>query len=220
MATAELAERFGLDVEVVPNEARRFDGHLFLFAGRLGLFAAPDRLRFAVADRRPAETAFVLCAGEASDEWTYVGVGRWLDDDACWATPELDFATWRRVGSEKTASRRLPDGALERARALAARVVATRTGGWIEARGKRCRVVRGSQDGGLRVDGGDGGFAERTVSLTDIGWVLVAEDRADSGSLDEGRVNRERYLAGTPKESTRWIDTGWALVIVAAHRIQ
>lgn len=28
------------------------------------------------------------------------------------------------------------------------------------------------------------------------------------GLLDEERVNRLRYLEGTPKASTRWIDTG------------
>jgi hypothetical protein len=31
------------------------------------------------------------------------------------------------------------------------------------------------------------------------------------GILDDERVDRLRYLAGTPKGSTRWIDTGWAL---------
>jgi hypothetical protein len=29
--------------------------------------------------------------------------------------------------------------------------------------------------------------------------------------LDEARVNRLRYLDGTPKDATRWIDTGWAI---------
>jgi hypothetical protein len=36
------------------------------------------------------------------------------------------------------------------------------------------------------------------------------------GLLDEARVNRLRYLDGTPKGSTRWIDTGWALVVYEA----
>jgi hypothetical protein len=51
------------------------------------------------------------------------------------------------------------------------------------------------------------------VSLQDLAWVIAAaEDVADHGGrLDEERVNRLRYLEGTPKESTRWIDTGWAL---------
>ncbi|MFY0539871.1 hypothetical protein [Nannocystis pusilla] len=70
-----------------------------------------------------------------------------------------------------------------------------------------------SQRGGLRIDGGDEGFAERSISLTDLAWVAVASDdvQAHGGVLDEARVNRARYLDGTPKGSTRWIDTGWAL---------
>jgi hypothetical protein len=56
--------------------------------------------------------------------------------------------------------------------------------------------------GGLRIDGGEGGFAEPTVSLTDVSWCLVAKDdvAANGGVLDEGRVNRLRYLEGTPKD--------------------
>jgi hypothetical protein len=47
--------------------------------------------------------------------------------------------------------------------------------------------------------------------------VLLAAEavKADGGVLEEGRVNRLRYLDGSPKESTRWIDTGWAIVLVA-----
>lgn len=68
------------------------------------------------------------------------------------------------------------------------------------------------------MDGGDTGFAERTVSLVDLGWVLAAvEDvRVNGGVLDEARVNKLRYLDGTPQGGTRWIDTGWALAILAA----
>jgi hypothetical protein len=56
------------------------------------------------------------------------------------------------------------------------------------------------------------------VSLTDIAWVLIAHDdvRKHGGLLDEKRVNHVRYLDGTPESSTRWIDTGWALLLVAA----
>jgi hypothetical protein len=63
------------------------------------------------------------------------------------------------------------------------------------------------------VDGGPGGFAERTVSLVDLAWVIVAADDVaeHGGVLDEARVNRMRYLEGVPKGSTRWIDTGWAI---------
>ncbi|BDG02807.1 hypothetical protein [Anaeromyxobacter oryzae] len=41
---------------------------------------------------------------------------------------------------------------------------------------------------------------------------------APGGVLDEARVNKLRYLEGTPKESTRWIDTGWAILLVSAGR--
>jgi hypothetical protein len=88
--------------------------------------------------------------------------------------------------------------------------------GWIEGRGKRLRVVGAAEQGGLRIDGGPDGFKERTVSLLDVAWAVVAADdvAAHGGVLDEVRVNRLRYLDGTPKAATRWIDTGWALVIL------
>lgn len=83
---------------------------------------------------------------------------------------------------------------------------------------KQCRIVGPAKNGGLLVDGGPGGFAERTVSLTDIAWVLAASDDVAErgGLLDEQRVNRLRYIDGTPKGSTRWIDTGWAILLVRA----
>jgi hypothetical protein len=85
--------------------------------------------------------------------------------------------------------------------------------------GGRARVVGKAPQGGLRVDGGEGGFAVRTVSLIDLAWVCVAAEGGAPGVvLDEGRVNSVRYLEGTPKGSTRWIDTGWAIGIWRAVR--
>lgn len=54
----------------------------------------------------------------------------------------------------------------------------------------------------------------------DLGWVLAAADdvRLKGGVLVEARVNKLRYLDGTAKAATRWIDTGWALAIVASLR--
>ncbi len=50
--------------------------------------------------------------------------------------------------------------------------------------------------------------------------VLAQDDVAQRGGvLDEARVNRLRYLVGTPKESTRWIDTGWALALVTSRAV-
>ena len=45
------------------------------------------------------------------------------------------------------------------------------------------------------------------MSATDLAWVLLAADdvRESGGLLDEARVNRLRYLEGTPNASTRWI---------------
>ena len=77
------------------------------------------------------------------------------------------------------------------------------------------QLVSRASNGGVRLDGDADGFAERTVSITDLGWVLAARDQvgAVGGPIHEARVNRLRYLDGTPKGSTRWIDTGWALVL-------
>ena len=81
--------------------------------------------------------------------------------------------------------------------------------------GRRARILGKAPRGGLRIDGGDGGFAARTVSLIDIAWVAVASDdvRARGGLFDEARVNRLRYLEGAPRGSTRWIDTGWVIAV-------
>lgn len=55
------------------------------------------------------------------------------------------------------------------------------------------------------------------VTVKDLAWVLVAADDVarNGGVLDETRVNRVRYLEGTPKGSTRWIDTGWAIALAS-----
>jgi hypothetical protein len=70
----------------------------------------------------------------------------------------------------------------------------------------------------VRIAGEAGAFAERTISLADLGWTQLAADevRLVGGLLDEARVNRLRYIEGTPKASTRWIDTGWAIELVKA----
>ncbi|HLL01307.1 MAG TPA: hypothetical protein VK539_12025 [Myxococcaceae bacterium] len=62
------------------------------------------------------------------------------------------------------------------------------------------------------------GFKPRTVSLTDLAWVVVAarDIDANGGMVDEARVNRLRYLEGTASDSTRWIDTRWA---IAAYQV-
>ncbi len=209
---ADLAATFGVD-DLRPRSGRQ-SGHLFVFIESLGPLTAPDRLHYPPTPRRPGETAFVL-ARRAEGGWRYRGIARQLDNDGTWQLPDVDFATWRAWGEGRVVSRRLPEGALARAQlAVAALLGLPEERRWLEhADGRRARVLGPAQRGGLRVDGGVGGFAGRTVSLQDLAWaILAAEDvREHGGVLDEERVNRLRYLEGTPKGSTRWIDTGWAL---------
>jgi superfamily II DNA or RNA helicase/diadenosine tetraphosphate (Ap4A) HIT family hydrolase/HKD family nuclease len=215
LSTDDLARAFDVAGSPLPPWSR-VDGHLFFFVEGEGQLSEPDRVRFAVPDRREAETAFVLARGAEPDRWQYLGVGRWLEDGGAWEIPDVDFATWRRLGHGRGASRRLEEEWLVRAGEVAERVLReVGEGRWIEAEGKRCRIVGRASKGGLRIDGGDEGFEERTVSLLDIGWALKARELAGRvGRVpDEGMVNELRYLDGTPKGSTRWIDTGWALVV-------
>jgi hypothetical protein len=174
LAEGQVAAAFGVSTE--PGEGRA-DGHLFIRVTEPGAFVEPDRLGVTVGDRRPGETAYVLTRAAGDERWQYAGVARWIESDGQWSCPSLDFATWRALGSGRSASRRLPPGALQRARDVV-RAVLERAGpgGWIETAGKRLRVVGPAEQGGLRVDGGPDGFKERTVSLLDVAWAVVATD--------------------------------------------
>jgi hypothetical protein len=127
----------------------------------------------------------------------------------------VSFTTWRKWGAGKEVSRNLADELMERARTLVESLVAPEGGvrEIVRADGRRARVLGSASRGGFRIDGGVGGFAERTVSLLDLAWVIAAANHVQvhGGLLDERLVNRLRYLEGTPKGSTRWIDTGWAI---------
>jgi superfamily II DNA or RNA helicase/diadenosine tetraphosphate (Ap4A) HIT family hydrolase/SOS-response transcriptional repressor LexA len=207
----ELSPRFGLPT--LPPRSDRHAGHLFVFVDQPDVLIEPDRVRFTGVTPRPAETAFVLARRDATS-WQYLGVARQTDDRGTWSLPAVDFATWRTWGKGREASRRLPQAALDRAqRAVATLLERSDDQRWIRRGDRRARIVGKAPSGGLRIDGGPDGFAERTVSLTDLAWVIQAADDVamTGGLLDEARVNKLRYLDGTPKESTRWIDTGWAL---------
>jgi superfamily II DNA or RNA helicase/diadenosine tetraphosphate (Ap4A) HIT family hydrolase/SOS-response transcriptional repressor LexA len=207
----ELARPFGLDE--LPPRSDRHAGHLFLFVDQPDVLIEPDRLRFTGVMPRPAETAFVLAKRDPTS-WQYLGVARQTEDRGTWSLPAVDLATWRTWGKGREVSRRLPEGALDKAqRAVAALLARPEEQRWIQRGDRRARIVGQARDGGLRIDGGPDGFAERTVSLVDLAWVIhAAEDVASTGGLlDEARVNKLRYLDGTPRESTRWIDTGWAI---------
>jgi superfamily II DNA or RNA helicase/diadenosine tetraphosphate (Ap4A) HIT family hydrolase len=217
LAEDELAAAFALSAS--PSApVGRVDGHLFLMIEGAGSLAAPDRVERAVPDRREAETAFVLGRAGGAKAWRYLGVGRWLEDEGRFAIENVDFATWRELGQGRMASRRIEEVWLVRARERVDALLAEPgPGGWVEADGRRCRIAGRAARSGIRIDGGPGGFEERTVSELDLAWVLRARALAATiGRVaDEGLVNELRYLEGTPKESTRWIDTGWAIVLTA-----
>lgn len=223
IAESALAEHFG--ITGVEPRSDRYGGHLFIFIDAKGQLVEADRVRFDGITPRPSETAFVLASRE-HDEWQYVGIGRQTETRGVWAIPDVDLGTWRAWGKGREVSRRLPPGAQARAQlAIQALLDLPADQRKIErANGGRARVVGLARQGGLRLAGDEGQFAERTVSVTDLAWVIIADDdvAAHGGVLDEQRVNRIRYLEGTPKESTRWIDTGWAIAAwnAARSRIQ
>lgn len=216
LKSEELVDAFGISG---PAEApwRRVDGHLFILVEGKGPLTHPDRVALAVPHRMEAETAFVLARLQGEDPWQYLGVGRWNDDDQAWVIPDVDYTTWRALGHGRSASRRLEDRWLEAAVDTVSHLLRDPgLGSWMgRGQKRRCRIVSESSKGGLRIDGGPDGFKERTISMLDLGWVLKARDRARlvSAMVDESFVNKMRYLEGTPKGSTRWIDTGWALVL-------
>jgi superfamily II DNA or RNA helicase/diadenosine tetraphosphate (Ap4A) HIT family hydrolase/HKD family nuclease len=214
ISEAELAIRFGVD-DLEP-QSDRHHGHLFIFVKDKGQLPEPDRVKLESVRPYAGETAFTLARRRTDGEtFRYLGVARQTDDEGVWSIPDVDHATWRDYGSGRDVSRRLPEGAKARAElivnALLAKAESER---WLRrAEGNKARILGTAARGGVRIDGGPGGFAERTVSLIDLAWVVVAaDDVAERGGVvDEARVNRLRYLEGVPKGSTRWIDTGWAI---------
>jgi hypothetical protein len=95
LAPDEMASAFGLPA---PPATGRVDGHLFLCIETPGALVAPDRVRFAIHDRHPAETAFVLTRSPGGSEWRYAGVARYLEEEGLWACPAVDEATYRALG--------------------------------------------------------------------------------------------------------------------------
>ncbi len=216
-AISDIAGAFGLS-EAPSGTIARVDGHLFLLAAGRDVLSTPDRWTLRVPEQRPGETAFVLARPGEGAPWTYLGVGRWHSDEAAWSFEAPSFGTWRLLSSGRGASRTLSPIWLAEAARIAELAAARLADVWLERGEQRGRIVGRAAQGGLRISGGDGGFAERTISLLDLGWTLVAQDdvRGKGGILDEARVNRLRYLDGTPKGATRWIDAGWALALVSA----
>jgi superfamily II DNA or RNA helicase/diadenosine tetraphosphate (Ap4A) HIT family hydrolase len=210
----DVATVFGLSASPTGTSSR-VDGHLFLLLEGKGALCAPERVAHHGAAPRPGETAFVLARAAEGESWFYLGLGRWLTEESLWSIPEVDFAQWRALGQGRSASRELPQKWEEKARDVAANLASEPVPRLVEARGRSCRLLGRAKRGGLRIDGGPDGFKARTVSLADLGWVLLAQEaNAERSLVDETLVNRVRYLSGTPKGSTRWIDSQWALVLL------
>src|SRR5574338_58700 len=95
------------------------------------------------------------------------------------------------LGEGRESSRRPGEQDLDDARKAAEAFVERFGGRFMEQDGRRFRVVGRSAQGGVRIDGGPDGFRERTVSLTDLGWVIAArrDVAASGGLLDEAREN-------------------------------
>ena len=214
LTESELASAFGLD-ELEPRSGR-YQGHVFIVVTESGHLPEPDRVRWSSnVALNPSETAFVL--GRTADEvgYRYLGVAHQTTESGLWQIAAVDYATWRTYGVGRAVSRRLPEKARARAQiiidAILRRPDADR---WLQrVDGNHARVLGPAAQGGMRIDGGPGGFSGRTVSLIDIAWVVVAADDVvtHGGIVDEARVNRFRYLEGVPRSATRWIDTGWAI---------
>ncbi len=205
----ELGAAFGLGE--VPARSGRYAGHLFVFIADAGHLETPTTVKVAMEGVREGETAFVFTRAGV-DGWRYAGVGR-RESTTTWRIPEVDFETWRALGQVRSVSRDLPGEFREAARRLVEQVFQAGQTAVTRPDGQAARIVGRAPRGGVRIDGGPGGFAERTISLEDLGWVLAARQdvEVNGGVLDEARVNKLRYLSGTPKGSTRWIDTGWAI---------
>jgi len=208
----------GFHVGAEPAGAwERIDGHLFILLEGRESMTAPTAVPIAVPVRRPGETAFVLGRAGPAQPWQVLGVGRWSEDAAVWLVPEVDFAAWRALGRGRSSSRQLGEAWQAGARDFVAALLAVHQPDVaVELGNRRLRIRGRSARGGVRIDGGEGGFTERTVSLLDIGWALAAREDVilRGGVLEEARLNRLRYLQGTPRVSTRWIDSGWAIRLV------
>ena len=92
----QFMEHFGLSAA---PKTGRYEGHLFLCITEKGTLVEPDRVGTRIADRRPAETAFVLTRETPQEPWRYWGVAHWRDDEGRWALDEpVDSATWSALG--------------------------------------------------------------------------------------------------------------------------
>ena len=216
MTRAEIAEHFELG-EPGQGHVWRERGHLIVLVDQEDGVLEHAVLAPLVEDPAPGEAAqiFFATSGGEDDAWRYHGVGRQRDGEPGWSIPEVDHKLWAAHGAGRGSSRSLPGPWRSYAEAFTAALL-ERLGEdtIVEGRGKRCRILKRTRTGSVRIDGGEDGFKARSVSTTDLGWVLCARLRARAEGralVDERAVNELRYLEGTPRSSTRYIDTRCAL---------
>ncbi|WP_437546945.1 hypothetical protein WME97_43880 [Sorangium sp. So ce367] len=98
-------------------------------------------------------------------------------EEGFWACPGIEHAArtapWDQAAGRADRSRPAPSSAQALVEGLLRRPGA---GGFVERDGAHWRIIGRADGGGLRIDGGPEGFAERTVSLTDLAWAIVASD--------------------------------------------
>ncbi len=209
LAVGALSELFPWVDDEPPAGWARFGGHLFLVLDRQGQALHPMLVEVLVPRLRPSETAYVC--HRHRDSWRYLGVGR-SSDGRSWSLAEMDFVAWsalRASGTRGGLSRDLPERAANLAREF---VASLHAGSQRVLAGRTLTVLRTTSSGGVRVED-PGRVRERSVSQTDLAWVLWAGEEF-KGVLDAARVHQLRYIEGTPRASTRWLDTGYALHLV------
>jgi superfamily II DNA or RNA helicase/HKD family nuclease len=118
------------------------------------------------------------------------------------------------IAARSTSSHVLEERWTEAAREATGRIWALYAGQTVKVNGRVITIVELTRTGSIKIR--PQGAGERTISLTDLGWTLCAAAQAElRGELvDLAMVNRLRYRPGTPKGSTRYIDTGWAICLV------
>ena len=177
----ELPAAFGLE-EVAPSSGRH-GGHLFVFIDAEGRArcARPRAIRRVSTAKTERDG---VRAREATDgAFRYLGVGRWLDESCAGRSPTSTTRRGARGARVERPRVRYPT-ARSRARSSSSMRYwrFPRRERWLEQRERATRArARCAARGGFRVDGGDGGFGERTVSLTDLAWVVVGR-RTTRGS--------------------------------------
>ncbi|MCA9693580.1 MAG: hypothetical protein KC636_28550, partial [Myxococcales bacterium] len=170
--TRALREHFG--VSAVPKPpASVVAGVGFLMLDRRGALRSPTEV--ALPSLSAVQTAHVLAAEPSGTHWRYLGAATWTAKAGVWVCEEVDHDAWARFGVGRSVSRTPPEWGVAAARAFTAALVGKGTlPRPVISGGRTLRVLERTSSGGLRVDGGAAGFRPRSISVTDLAWVLVA----------------------------------------------